>query len=259
VLPLLVYGAVARFGWQGGYYALAALALGIGLPVSWFLVHERHADRAPGASRTGADSRGAWRLLADRRVLVLCLAGGLTFAPLIGIMGQLQPILTDRGLSPDTAAGLRGLLAVAVLVATAGTGVFLDRLWAPLVACIATLGPVLGCLLLAGAHSAAELGLAIVLVGLAHGAEINILAYLTARYFGMRAYATIYGLNVMTISLFSAAGGALFGQAYDRLGNYSAVLLAGAACFAVSALCYLAMGRYPEVPGLAGERAAARA
>jgi len=250
-LPLLVYGAVDRFGWQGGYYAMAALALGVGLPVSWFLVHERQATPMPVSPNSAGREKGLrfWLdLVTDWRVVALCLAGGLTYGPLIGILGQLQPILTDRGIEAATAAELRGMLAVAVFAATVLTGFFLDRFWAPLVACLATLGPVLGCLLLAGAQSTLGLGVAILLIGFAQGAEINILAYLTARYFGMRAYSTIYGLNVMTISLFSAAGGALFGQAYDRFGDYREVLMVGAGCFALSALCYLAMGRYPAEP-----------
>jgi predicted MFS family arabinose efflux permease len=190
-------------------------------------------------------------LVTNWRVIALCLAGGLTYGPLIGIMGQLQPILTDRGIAASMAAELRGLLAVAVFAATILTGLLLDRLWAPLVGFLATLGPVLGCFLLVTAHSPLALGVSIFLIGFAQGAEINIVAYLTARYFGMRSYSTIYGLSVMVISLFSAAGGSLFGQAYDRFGDYKEVLLVGAGCFALSAFCYLALGRYPAAPGKA--------
>jgi hypothetical protein len=35
IAPVLLYGAIARFGWQGGYYGMTALVLGFGLPISW--------------------------------------------------------------------------------------------------------------------------------------------------------------------------------------------------------------------------------
>jgi hypothetical protein len=89
------------------------------------------------------------------------------------------------------------------------------------------------------------------LIGLAQGAEINIVAYMTARYFGMAAYAIIYGLCVAAIGISSALGGVLFGKAYDYFGGYHQALLVSAGFFLVSALSYLAMGRYPEQPGLA--------
>lgn len=257
IVPVLLYGAIARFGWQGGYYGMSALVLGIGLPISWLWVRDRRGDPASAAiaRAAGNESSGTrlWiALLTNRRVLILCLASALTYAPLIGILSQLQPILREQGLDPATAAWLGGVPSIAILAATLLIAGLLDRLFAPLVGCLATLLPVLGCFLLTLDHPGVMVaGAAVILIGLAQGAEINIVAYMTARYFGMAAYATIYGLCVAAIGISSALGGVLFGKAYDYFGGYHQALLVSAGSFLVSALSYLAMGRYPEQPGLA--------
>jgi predicted MFS family arabinose efflux permease len=88
--------------------------------------------------------------------------------------------------------------------------------------------------------------IAILLVGLGQGAEIDIVAYMIARYFGLRSYATIYGITVLGISLGAAAGATLIGKAYDHFGSYNPSLIAASTSFALAAFCYLAMGRYPK-------------
>lgn len=84
-----------------------------------------------------------------------------------------------------------------------------------------------------------------VLLGLGQGAEIDVVAYMIARYFGLKAYASIYGLSVFVISLMVAVGGTLIGQSYDRFSHYNVALAVAAGCFVISALSYLGMGRYP--------------
>lgn len=254
VLPIMVFRLIEQSGWQAGYYAMAALALAVGLPVSWLLVRDRRPDRpqaGPKARGVTEDLRIWGRLLKNWRVIVLSVAAACTYGPTVGVLSQLQPLLTDKGLQPALAAEFSGLLVISVLAGTLITGVLVDRIWAPLVACVFTLAPVAGALLLLPSQlSPPAAAAAVVLVGLAQGAEIDVVAYMTARYFGMGAYASIYGLSVMFIGLAAALAGVGFAASHDTFGSYNPALIGAAAVFALGAACYLSLGRYPKAPGV---------
>src|SRR3984957_21311419 len=57
------------------------------------------------------------------------------------------------------------------------------------------------------------------------GAEADIIAYLTSRYFGLRSFGVIYGFLFATFTLAGAVGPVLMGVGFDRLGSYRAPLL----------------------------------
>ena len=77
------------------------------------------------------------------------------------------------------------------------------------------------------------------LAGLMNGAENDLLPFLAARLFGLRAFAEIYG-TAMPIALAGAAIGIVgFGRLHDWTGSYAAALLAGGGALALAALCFL--------------------
>ena len=85
-----------------------------------------------------------------------------------------------------------------------------------------------------------------VLIGLAAGAELDLMAFLAARYFGLRRYASIYGVVFVFFSVAAGIAPAAFGYVYDWSGGYSLALnVAAAACF-VGAVSVLTLGRYPS-------------
>jgi predicted MFS family arabinose efflux permease len=76
--------------------------------------------------------------------------------------------------------------------------------------------------------------------------EYDLLAYLTARYFGLRSYATIYGFLYVFFGIGAGVGPAIFGWAFDRDKTYTPIFDVAAVSLALSALCLLALGRYPR-------------
>jgi hypothetical protein len=76
--------------------------------------------------------------------------------------------------------------------------------------------------------------------------EYDLLAYLTARYFGLRNYATIYGLLYVFFGVGAGFGPMLFGRAYGLDGSYTPIFHIALVSLAGSALCLLALGRYPR-------------
>ena len=250
-LPLLMLEAVNRFGWQGGYYAMAALALFVGWPMVWLTVYDKPND--PRRALVDAKIEKAtgiklWlTLLGNRRVIIMCLAIALGYAPMYGILSQLHPLLVWHKLEPKTAAEIMAFFAGSTVLATLVAGFLLDRIWAPLVGFLFTLSPVVGCFLLMGDNlSVQTASIAVALIGIAVGAEIDIIAYLTSRYFGITRFGAIYGLITLFIGTFNAFGGMAFGRAYDVFGGYREALGAAAICYLISATAYLFLGRYPK-------------
>lgn len=248
LLPMAIYGAIHRWGYAGGFYTLAGVILLLGWPVSWALVSDR---RGTAEERQQVAAAG-WRLwpslLRNRRVLLMCLAAGLTYGPAIGLLTQMQPLLVSKGVAPATAAGLLSLLAVSTFLGTLITGAIVDRIWAPVLGFLFTMGPVAGCALLMALSTPGTgvAAVAVVLIGLAQGAEIDLIGYMIARYFGMQAFSAIYGLTVLATGVCSAAGAMVIGQLYDRFGSYNPALGLAAGCFLIASFTYLLLGRYPR-------------
>ena len=62
------------------------------------------------------------------------------------------------------------------------------------------------------------------LLGFAAGAESDLIAYLTGRYFGMAHYGKIYGMLYMPFGLFSALSPIIYASVRDNTGSYNPIL-----------------------------------
>ena len=165
---------------------------------------------------------------------------------MVGILSQLQPLLSGKGIAGGTAAVLGSILAVSVLAGTLVTGWLVDRIWAPLIGCIFLCASGVGCLLLLPPTlSLARATCAVALVGITQGAELDLAGYLIARYFGVADYAAIFGLTIFAIGLASACSQMAFAFLFDRTGGYELPLQASVLAFVVASGTFLALGRYP--------------
>lgn len=247
-LPALLFAVIAAYGWRAGYLLEAALVLVVALPAV-FLWIGRTKALPPGDNRARERYAPiAWAsLLRSRRVWLLCLGAGLGYAPANAIMSQLQPMLVGKGIEASAAAGFVGVAGLASFFGAIVTGSLVDRFWAPGIAFLFACGSAVGTAMLAlnPALSGSSATLAVLLVGLGLGAEIDVVAYMVARYFGLRSFSTIYGLTVFFIALSSALGASLLGFAFDRSGGYDGGLLAIAASFFAAGCLYLLLGPYP--------------
>lgn len=255
-MPILVFYVVQNHGWQAGFYMLSAACLLIALPVSWFLVKDRRdaVETDANGKPTSVFSPTLWvALIRDRRVVLVCIAAAFTYGPCAAVLSQLQPLLTDKGLPAGVAAQYSAVLAISVFAGTLTTGVLVDRVWAPIVGFVFTALPIIGiAFLLPTALTPVSVGVGLVLIGLAQGAELDVVAFIIARYFGMKSFGAIYGLSVMFIGLCATAGSIAFAFAYDFFQSYNQGLIVSAVLFAVAAISYLLLGRYPKVPGVKG-------
>lgn len=247
ILPSVVFAIISGYGWRMGYVALAALIVLLALPSAWIWLRGESLQPVSRQPGDAAARPSLFALLRNWKVLLICVASALHYAPIVALLSQLQPLLVGKGLTAVDAAAAIGLVGLSALAGALVSGFLVDRFWAPLVACIFTLGPALGCLVLMQGEISPGLAiLALILLGLGQGAEIDIVAFMIARYFGMRSYASIYGLSVFFIATSVAVCGSLIGQAFDHAGNYDGALAVAAGLFVTAAFAYLLMGRYPK-------------
>ena len=245
LMPMALFPTIMRFGTAGGYLLLAAFILLVALPLVWFWVPSRAVEAKAGrAAQLGADS--ARMLLANGKVRILIAASVLNYVPVVALLSQMKPLAVDKGLDAVAAVGAVSVMGAAAAGGALLSGLLVDRFWAPAVAFVLNIAPAIGCLLLLQHDVPPALFYsAVLMIGLGQGAEIDIVAFMIARYFGLRSYATIYSLSTLGIALGVALGASLIGRAYDHFGNYDVALVAASGSFFVAALFYLAMGRYP--------------
>lgn len=246
--PPYVTWAIQTFDWRIGYLALALVPLLVVLPavILWF--HER--PQSPPGSASFVQDQGGMTLseaIATVPFWIIAIAFLLFSTVISGFIANFIPMQTDTGLSRADAAARAGVIGLSVITGRIVAGLILDHVRAPIVSTTIMLLPAVGCLIwglgLSGDSGAVA---AAVLVGLAAGAEFDLVAYMTARYFGLRHYGKLTGILFSSVIAGGAIGPMLFGFGHDILGSYSPVLLAGAALFTATGLSQLFLGPYPE-------------
>jgi MFS family permease len=82
------------------------------------------------------------------------------------------------------------------------------------------------------------------LVGLAAGAEFDIMSFLVSRYFALNRYGIIYSCLDALFKIGAGIGGPLFALSFDFSGSYALVLNCSAASLIGVALLLLILGPY---------------
>jgi hypothetical protein len=69
------------------------------------------------------------------------------------------------------------------------------------------------------------------------GSEVELMAYLISRYFGLRSFATAYGYAFAAFMLAGATGTLLMGAGFDHFHSYTVPL----GCFCMAMVCAVAL------------------
>ncbi len=170
---------------------------------------------------------------------------------------HMPALLTDRGVSVQSAAVASSVVGIALLIARIGTGYLLDRFFAPRLAMLFFSGASVGIgVLMFGAVGNLALAAAF-LIGMGMGAEGDIIAYSLSRYFGLKAFGTAYGYAFGTFVLAGAVGTLLMGAGFDFTHAYT-VPLAGFFIAMLLAACLMTrLGPYCYAPAQSHEPLAA--
>ena len=261
-MPPFVGWLIDDFGWRGGYLGMAAFILAVAVPVVWvFFRAGTGPAAAAGRADDGKAEPGMALPVALRQTTFWMIGVGFLLISfgIGGLIVHMPPILRGAGLSAQQAGAVAGLLGLTVIGGRLAVGFLVDRFHAPLVAFVFLCCPIASCLLLADPASVTAVApLAILLLGLAAGAEVDLVAYLTSRYFGMRAYGEIYGYHLAFFAAGAGLGPFTLGTLYDATGGYATALYLCAGLFLIGATLIGLLGR-PSPLATAPAAASARA
>jgi MFS family permease len=250
VFPMLATWLIGTQGWRSAFAAMAGLWAALVFPLLLlFFRGARDHGRAQRAAldlsrvRTGLSFAEGLRSPALYKLL---LASGLFSFTLIGALVHFVPILTDAGAAPLKAAGIASLIGIFSIVGRLGTGVLLDRFPGHRVGAVAFLIPIIACalLLLDGANPLSQ-GVAAAAIGLTVGSEVDVIAYLAAKHFGLKNFGALYGVLQMALAAGTAFGPLAAGAVFDHYNGYSPFLMLTIVLLATSAAALFSLGLPP--------------
>jgi MFS family permease len=236
LMPPLAQTLIATVGWRSAYEILGFLAVGITIPAVGLLLKE--SPQIMGLAPDGEtgeqaqvsmqrDSEEGMSFQEARHTVTFWCMGSAFFLISVCFHGyaiHLVPLLTDRGFSAQHAAMVASLAGMAMLIGKVGIGYLLDRFFAPVVAGCFFGGFAVGLLLLWSGAAGGVVFVAVALVGLGLGAELDVMPYVVSRYFGLRAFGEIYSYTFALFTLGGVVGPPLMGAGFDATGSYSLVL-----------------------------------
>jgi MFS family permease len=255
VIPSAAHSVVAKYGWRAAFGCSGAVMLLISLPVLALFLKEKPEPMGPepdgggyGLARSNApDTDSGMRLGEAVRTptfwLLFC-AFVLVSSSASGCSVHIAAILADHGVSVRAAAFATSILGGGLLVGRAGSGYLLDKFFAPRIAAVLFGLAAAGIGLLRIAEGEGLAFAAVFAVGLGLGAEVDIMAFLTSRYFGLRSFGTINGFLFAGFGLASGSGAYLMGIGFDRTGSYALPLTLFAIAALIGAVLMTRLGPY---------------
>lgn len=238
--PLVIQAVSDSQGWRFAWLALAAFPL-LALPIIIWGLRGREAHEMGSMNHlVGVELNEALR---DYRFWVLGAALFFISLFVAGFVVHMVPMLTDQGVSRVEAAGTASLIGLAVIAGRLLVGFAMDRIYAPYVAVAVFSCTALGCWMFAslGPEFAP---IAAILLGAALGAEVDLIAYLVSRYFGLKNYGQIYGWQYGFYVSGAALSPVLVALIRGQTGGYDTALLIGAVVILLSGFLFLTLGRY---------------
>ncbi|MEL0210837.1 MAG: MFS transporter [Novosphingobium sp.] len=248
LMPRIASAGLDQWGWRAAYLALAAFVLVVVLPLCTLSVPRDVPRQAASGNPTGAASGMDVReVVRTPKFWLIGLSSACIYMAVGGLIPNLVPALTDRGMTSSDAVSVMGVMGFTIVAGRIAVGVLVDRIWAPLVALIVLVPAATGCVLLNTDQPFFVYSISAAAIGLVTGMEFDMLAFLIGRYFGLRDYARIYGRLYMFLAVAAGTAPMAFGAMYDRTGTYTIPVAAAATLLLIGAATMLLLGRYPDL------------
>jgi MFS family permease len=243
VVPLLNWG-IESFGWRVAYLAFGGFTLVSGM-IALSLIPRQEArfaelstsETGPGTARRdfGIILR-SWIFWLVFVGLFLCLLG----SPLHS--SQMNVMLVENGLTTQSAANIVSIYAFATIVGRLACGLALDRFPTPFVTTASLILPAVGFLLLATSlDTLPVIVTAMVLVGLAVGAENDLLSYIVARYFKLRIYSSTLSVLFLATFLATSIGAASISLTLKLTNSFAPYMFFVSGTVLIGSLMFLAL------------------
>ena len=228
----LISARINAVGWRSAFVTVAVVALFIGLANVLVLV-KVNPGPIPAPERLHADGQGVIGSVPSSVPLseavrtpeywMFSIAFMLVVFASAGPSINLPALIADRGGAPTLAATAISTIALGSLVGRIITGFLLDRYPVALTATLFFAGQAIGI-------AALSAGIvwtvaAAFLLGMAQGAELDIMGFVMARRFGRRFYARIFGSSFALSQLGLIFGPILTAAIFDHARSYDFVFL----------------------------------
>lgn len=262
IFPQISNQLLMAFGWRGifGGYGVTILVTAVLLyflleePSSGFS-HSKPSGPAPGKdarrqSFTPPQMEGLTTAEALRDKTLWILMGAAVVAGVLG-GGWAQHSFAfqkSRGFSQQVVVNALSFSLLIAPIATMLGGWLVDKVQTAKVkapfALMAGLSIYLQSIVWADRGGMPLLFTAITLSTMAMNAQMPMLGYFYTRFFGMKAYGEIAGINMAVVQLVGGFSAPLVGLLYERGGSYDLAMTGMIAGFVLSALLYLMLGPY---------------
>ncbi len=241
-LPIIATAFIINYDWRVAFMGVGAIWFLATFPLAYLFfrgAQDSGGKRLPSAEEPVANLTGVTMAEALRTSAFykLMAASGLFAFTAIGTIIHFVPILTDRGATPLGAAGIAALVGIFSFIGRLGTGLLLDRFSGRLVGAVIFLLPVVSCtlLLLDGANPTSQ-AISAAFFGFTVGAEIDVIAFLVSRHFGLKNYGVIFGAMVTALATGTALGPLAAGAAFDLFGTYAQFIMLTAVLMGLSSI-----------------------
>jgi predicted MFS family arabinose efflux permease len=244
---------IATYGWRTTYLVIGLMPLLIAFPIAFFAFHDVGAKsddvearrKASAARQLATPGLTLGQAFKSWRYWVIAFSFVFVSFGVGGPIPNMENILKVAGFTGSDIVSMVALIGLSVIVGRIAGGWLIDRFWAPGVAFVMLSLPAMSCWLMAGGGmSVPAAAMAIFLIGFAAGVEYDLMAFLVARYFGMKSYSAIYGSLYGFFALGAGIGPVAFGKVFDKTGSYGPVLGTSAALLMIGAVSLLFLGRY---------------
>lgn len=255
VVPVIAQRLIAAFGWRDAFAIFGGAVLLVPLPVLTVWLRNDPAQRglqpdgeekevvprAASQARTGMSWHEIWH--SPTFWLLLCIFS-LAGASVHGVALHMAAIFSDRGVSAARAATATSLVGAAVITGRLCSGYLLDRMFAPRVTMLFYGATALGIAILCTGAGGGLAFVAPFLAGLGMGAEVETMAYMVSRYFGLACFGTSYGVAFAAFMISGSVGVLLMGAGYDRFHSYTIPLASFCAAMVVTVILLMRLGPY---------------
>jgi predicted MFS family arabinose efflux permease len=251
VMPSLSTGLMDAYGWRQAIPMFCVVIGVVLMPVLWFGLRSKADQRRSGqalseivAAPPAPGVTSVRRAVLSPQFIKLVVAAFLFTVCSLGMVSNMVPVMTSFGFGRAEAAGIAGLLGLGSFTGRIATGYLIDRYNSSIVSGSLVLLPIISCLLLLNVDgSVATASAAVLIFGLALGAEVDVIAFLAAEKFGTARFGTIFSFITSGWTLATATGPLLISLSFDLTNTYLLAIKLSIPVFVVVSLLLFTIGK----------------
>ncbi|HUD89977.1 MFS transporter [Sphingobium sp.] len=250
LMPQVAHWLIDQFGWRQAFIGLGALTVVLVIPILFLFLYDGTDGHPAQKAIIGRSALPGWTIAEGfrrRELYQIAIAALITTTILSGYIIHIVPMLISIGLDRDEAVETVAIVGFMSLTARLVVGHLFDRFGSPLIGAISlstAMAP--GLVLLYGVPGLLTATCAVIAFGICAGGEYDAVIYLSSRYFGMRAFGTLFGVVETALLAGVGLGPLLAGYIFDRMGSYHDFFLLTIPLSLFAGLQMLTLKAYPD-------------